>query len=101
MAGNKVERKCPNCGTWNRDGEERCKECGHTLNPQKRIAEEEQEREKKRLELPKTKFDELVERFAQSKNPFVKALYLLLKGLWFVYWVILSFILWLIAATPG
>ncbi|MFT5958163.1 MAG: hypothetical protein ACI87V_002048, partial [Flavobacteriales bacterium] len=38
---------------------------------------------------------------SKSRNPFIKVAYLTVKTVWFIYWVILSIVLWLIAATPG
>lgn len=101
MATSSIQRKCSSCGTWNTDGELKCKECGATLDVQQKLQEEHAERERKRIELPRTKFDLFVERISNSKNPFIKVAYVFVKTVWFIYWAILSFILWLVAATPG
>lgn len=101
MSRETIERKCPECGTWNVGPVEKCKACGATLNPETRLKEDEAAREKKRLALPKTKFDELLDSIQQSENLFVRVAYVILKGVWFVYWVVLSFILWIIAVAPG
>ncbi len=101
MSRETIERKCPECDTWNVGPVHRCENCGATLDPQSRLKEEEADREKKRLALPKTRFDVFLDSIQQSDNLFVKVVYVVLKGIWFVYWVVLSFILWLIAATPG
>ena len=96
-----IERKCQNCGHWNKGRSTSCSNCGFTIDPHQRIVEEHEDRQKKRLEVPKTPLDTLLERIHESENPLVKGAYFFLKGIWFIYWVILSFFLWLIAATPG
>ncbi len=101
MAGHQIERKCPECGTWNTSGEAHCVSCGAVLDPHLRIETEAKQREERRLSVPRGRLDAFVDRFKASRNPFVKALYLVLSALWFVYWVIMSFILWAIAAGPG
>lgn len=82
-------------------GEAKCHACGALLDPHERIRSEARDRDAVRMKAPRGRLDNFVERFKASRNPFLKALYLLLSALWFVYWVVLSFILWLIAAGPG
>lgn len=101
MATTSVQRKCSSCKTWNNDGEMKCKSCGATLDVQQRLEEEHADRERKRIERPLTKFDLFVDRISTSNNPFVKVAYVGVKTVWFVYWLILTFFLWLVAATPG
>lgn len=101
MQGDRVERKCGSCGQWVIGQVDQCPHCGHTVNPHKRIEEEHVEREIKRQQVPKTWLDDLINKVKDSRNPFVKLVYYVLSAIWFVYWVILSFILWAIAASPG
>lgn len=96
-----IERKCSHCGTWNKGPVEKCTACENTLDPHKKLVEEHDERERKRLAVPKTKLDLLIARVKHSRNPLLRLAYWLLSAIWFVYWVILSFILWAVAATPG
>ncbi len=101
MANSNVQRKCPSCGTWNIANETHCSNCNELIDPMMKLEQEAESRERKRLEVPRGRLDLFIERFKSSKNPFVKLIYLVASALWFVYWVILSFILWLIAAGPG
>jgi hypothetical protein len=101
MAKEQIKRKCPSCSTWNTKGEHRCKTCGVALQAELIIEEEYHAREKKRLERPRTKLDELVESLKGSRNPLVRILYFIVYSIWLVYIGILGFILWLIAWTPG
>ncbi|MFT4778670.1 MAG: putative membrane protein YvbJ [Flavobacteriales bacterium] len=101
MRVNSIQRKCSSCKTWNIEGELKCKECGATLDVQQKLKEEYAERDRKRIQLPQTQFDLFVDRISKSRNPFIKVAYLTVKTVWFIYWVILSIVLWLIAATPG
>lgn len=101
MSTVRVQRKCLQCATWNIDNESRCKTCAASLEPEIRIREEAQAREQVRAAAPRGRLDGFFERFKQSRNPFVRVFYLFLSALWFIYWVILSFILWIIAAGPG
>lgn len=96
-----VQRKCRACGAWNDGSEDRCVNCGALINPTLVREQEHETREKKRLEVPKTPLDRVIDKLGQSRNPFIMALNAVLKAIWFVYWVILSFILWVIAAGPG
>jgi hypothetical protein len=66
-----------------------------------RLADDAAQREKKRMLAPRSHLDRFIEKFKKSRNPFVKVAFAILSAIWFVYWVFLSFILWLIAAGPG
>lgn len=101
MSSARIQRKCQQCATWNIDNESQCKSCGSSLEPITRIKEEAMERERVRSSIPRGQLDRFIERFKNSRNPFVRVFFLILSALWFVYWVILSFVLWVIAASPG
>jgi hypothetical protein len=101
MSSVRIQRKCQQCATWNINNESHCKSCGWALEPEIRIKEEAQARARVRSSAPRGKLDNFIERFKNSRNPFLRVFYLVLSALWFVYWVILSFILWVIAASPG
>jgi hypothetical protein len=96
-----IQRKCPACGTWNTGEVTHCVACGELINPGMRIERDAKNRENQRMAAPRGKLDSFIDRFKQSRNPFVKLLFAVLSAIWFVYWVVLSFILWVIAATPG
>lgn len=95
-----VSRKCVKCGTWN-GSEDFCKSCGNALSPQEVQKEEEKKRKKLWVKDEPSAFDLFLERIKTSRNPFVMAFYYICFALWSVYMAILSFILFLIAATPG
>lgn len=101
MVTSSIQRKCPQCNTWNTEGEINCKSCGTTLDVSTKLKEDHEAGERKRIALPKTKFDHFVDRIAKSNNPFIKVAYVFIKTVWFIYWVILSIFLWMVAATPG
>lgn len=96
-----IQRKCQVCGSWNDGSLDNCSNCGELLNPKMVLEKYHEAKDRERLKVPRSKLDDLVDRFKNSRNPFIMILYAVLKGVWFVYWVILSFILWIIAAGPG
>ena len=96
-----IQKKCPHCGTWNKD-EEHCTNCGKLIDPIKLREQERLEQQKQRILLRKpTQVDLWFERFSNSKNPLVRALYCILYSIWMVFAAIIGFILYLIALTPG
>ncbi len=101
MKTSSVQRKCKACGTWNTGEVTHCTNCGALIDPTMVREEEAEARHKKRMEAPRGRLDKFIELFKESRNPFMKFIFLVASAIWFVYWVILSFILWVIAATPG
>ena len=93
-----VQRKCPECGTWNKD-EENCTECGTLISPILIEEERERKREKARFR-PPTKFDKFIEGWKHSRFFVLKALYYVLYTIGFIVFGIMSFFAWL-AATPN
>lgn len=96
-----VSRKCLNCGTWNEGESITCLVCDHIIDPETIRVNEHEQRRINRENKPPGWLDSVVNKLNRSENIFVKALVLTLRAAWFVYWVILSFIIWLVAATPG
>ena len=95
-----MERKCPKCGVWNND-EDYCKDCGTLISPSKIAVKEEEERKAKFQMRKPGKLDEWFEKFAASKNPFVKILYYILYSIWFIFAALIGFALYIAAASPG
>ncbi|MFM1932337.1 MAG: hypothetical protein RL226_1640 [Bacteroidota bacterium] len=95
-----VSRKCLECGHWNDGGSSHCTQCSKLIDP---VQLQQNRLEEKRLreQTPPSWLDQLIDRTKQSKNPFVIAAVALLRAAWFVYWVVITFIIWLVAATPG
>lgn len=101
MKTSSVQRKCKACGTWNTGEVTHCVGCGVLIDPTMVREEEAEARQKKRMSAPRGRLDKFIELFKESRNPFMKFIFLVASAIWFVYSVILSFILWLIAAGPG
>lgn len=96
-----MERKCPHCGTWNKEVDY-CINCGKLIDPEKIKVKEEAAKEKRKILLRKpNKLDEWFEKFSNSKNPLVQALYYLLYSVWMIFAVIVGFILYAVALAPG
>lgn len=96
-----MERKCPHCGTWNKEVE-RCSNCGELIDPEKIKIVEQTAKEKRKLLLRKpNKLDAFFEKFSNSKNPLVQIIYYLLYSVWLIFAVIVGFILYVVALAPG
>ena len=95
-----MERKCPNCGHWNKD-EDFCENCGSPISPKEVEKERAVAREKKLAVRKPNKVDIWLEKIKESKNPFVKFVYYVVGGVWFVIMSIMVAVLYLVAGTPG
>lgn len=94
-----VERKCPNCGTWNKD-EKYCIQCNTPIHPN----EIERLDRLKRIELEKKaaiakddRLKKLIRKAQASPNPFVRILYYLLYSVTFIVVGMGAFVAWLVA----
>ncbi|MCB0760569.1 MAG: hypothetical protein KDC12_03525 [Flavobacteriales bacterium] len=96
-----VKRKCPECGTWNENGEDRCKVCNKALAPELIIREGHAQRALHREQAPASSFEQFVEKVKNSPNPIVRSTYFAVYAVWAIYMGILAFFLWLIAWLPG
>ncbi len=94
-----VQRKCPNCGTWNGD-EDYCVSCNTLLSPVIIEEKREEEREKRRYR-PPTKFDLFIERWKNSKYWAMRILYKILYTIGMIFAGIAAFFAWLAAAPNG
>lgn len=95
-----MERKCTNCGTWNRNNDF-CTQCAKAISPKELQKIDVVKKEKVARNARKGRLDLFVEKVKTSTNPFVIVLYKTVSFIWFVYMAILSFFLWFIAAGPG
>lgn len=93
-----VERKCPNCGTWNKD-EDYCVNCGTVLSP-KIIEEKREKKREKRRYRPPTKFDLFIRKWKNSRFWLLRVLYRVLYTIGVIFFAIASFFAW-IAASPN
>ena len=95
-----MERKCPSCGHWNQD-QDFCEKCNTPISPQEVEKVREVKRQEKRAFRKPNKVDVWLDSMKHSKNPFVKGVYYVVGGIWFVVMSIAAFALYLVAGTPG
>lgn len=95
-----TERKCPSCGTWNKD-EDYCTNCGALISP--KIIEEKREeaREERRNSIPPTKLDLFLERWKNSKYLLLRIIYQIVYAISVTFIAIASFFAWLAASPNG
>ncbi len=77
-----VERKCKTCNTWNKDNDN-CTNCGALISPSRLREIFIKKRNKRNENLPPDKFDVFLNKWKNSNN-------LLLKGLYYIFYSILS-----------
>ena len=95
-----VQRKCDKCGKWN-NAADYCLACGNPISP-KVLAEIKQKQEQEiAKEQNLDKFDEFMLGMKKSPNILLRGVYYTLHAVWTIFFIILTFCLWLIAATPG
>jgi len=96
-----MERKCPKCGTWNKD-KKNCSNCGERLDFEKIRKEEEAEKKQNRLLLRKPDIlDKWFNQLSQSSNPFVKVFYFIALSVWMVFAVIVGIIILIASLATG
>lgn len=95
-----VQRRCAQCGTWNKD-QENCVSCGHLLDPVIIEKKREEAREERRRNTPPTALDRFVVKW--KNHPFfpIKALYYIVYTIGFIFFAIASFFAWLAASPNG
>lgn len=94
-----VQRKCPECGTWNND-EHFCTNCGALLDPVLIEEQREEEREERRRNTPPSKLDVFIDKWKNHPFFLFKALYYILYTIGFIFFAVASFFAW-IAASPN
>ncbi|MDX2359705.1 MAG: hypothetical protein QNK23_02785 [Crocinitomicaceae bacterium] len=95
-----VERKCLNCGTWNKDNEY-CTNCKEAVSPV--VIEEirEQKREERRNSIPPSKIDVFLDKWKNSRFFLLKVLYHILYSIAVIFFSIAGFFAWLAASPNG
>jgi hypothetical protein len=94
------EQKCSQCKTWNTN-EKRCTNCDAPL-----VSEEVNKDYKKLIDKedalkPATKAEILFGKMKESPNIMVRGLYYVLFSISTIYFVLVSFTLYMVAAMPG
>lgn len=95
-----IERKCLNCGTWNK-ANDFCTNCGSSISPQQITKERIEAREKEKREEKPSGVNVFLKKLKKSKNPFIKVTYYVLASLWAVYMFLLASVLYLSAVSNG
>ena len=95
-----VERKCLQCGTWNKDNDY-CSNCEAPISPI--IIEEHREikREESRKNTPPSKVDIFIDKWQNSKFLLLRILYKVLYTIGVIFFSIAGFFAWLAAAPNG
>lgn len=94
-----VERKCPSCGTWNKELDY-CSKCGTVLSFELIEEEREKVREKRRYR-PPSQFDRFIQRWKTSEYLFLRVTYKIVYAIGFAFFAIASFFAWLAASPNG
>ncbi len=91
---------CPKCHTWNND-RDYCEKCNHLLNHEiaRKIEVEIQEEKEANRELDAV--DIFIHKVKNSRFLLVRGVYYLFYSIWFIYTVIVSIGVAIIAAGPG
>lgn len=95
-----IERKCPNCATWNSDNDY-CSSCGTLISPTIIEEEREKEREERRNNVPLSKTDIFINKWKNSRFFLLRWLYKILYTISVVFIAIASFFAWMAASPNG
>lgn len=95
-----VSRKCPQCQEWNTDHNV-CVQCGTTLNTDELRKEREAAQLKKHHELNTDRIDAWIAKLSESKNMGGRLMYFMVRSVWFVVFMMLTFIYAVIAFIAG
>lgn len=95
-----IERKCPNCATWNKDNDY-CSNCGTLISPI--IIEEQREkvREERRNSIPPTKAEIFLNKWKNSRFFLLRVIYKILYTITVIFIAIASFFAWMAASPNG
>lgn len=95
-----IERKCLNCGTWNKD-EKFCTHCGNAIAPEEiekiEIAKKREEEARK----PKDKYEILAEKMKTHNSVIVRFMYKVMYSIGMVFGAIGAFFAWMVAMANG
>jgi methionyl-tRNA synthetase len=95
-----IERKCLQCGTWNKD-EDHCMNCGEPISPKEIDRVETNKRLEAEANLPKDKWELLMDRMKHHQSVFVRVMYKVIYSIGIVFAAIGGFFAWLIAMANG
>ncbi len=92
------EKRCPHCGkwtTWTQNLEDTCQHCHKSLGGRYLVEQ------KERIRKDQEKKREWIFEINQKDHPVVSFMKKAANLFYFVFFMIVSFIVWLIAALPG
>lgn len=95
-----VSRKCPHCKHWNTD-RDYCERCNTNLNTDALIREKEQIEIRKKIELNTDRIDRFIAGLSKSETPWGKLAYYVVRTVWCIAFMILTFIYAIIALIAG
>ncbi|MCC5932376.1 MAG: hypothetical protein JJU28_24235 [Cyclobacteriaceae bacterium] len=94
----KHQKKCPGCGewsTWYQSHEDICEHCGTLLSP------EAFNRDERRAEYQAASEKKWIFYIEENDGPVLRFFKKIGNTVYLIYMAILTFIMWLIAVTPG
>ena len=91
-----LERKCLECGNWNKD-EKFCTNCNNAIAPEEIIKVEEKKKRIEEANKPKDKWQVIAEKLKTHKSPFVRAVYKIGYSIGLVFAAIGGFFAWMLA----
>jgi uncharacterized membrane protein YvbJ len=94
-----VERRCMQCGTWNKD-EDFCSKCGNSISPVQIEKERELKREEIRKNTPPSALDVFLDKWENSPYFVLRVLFKIVYGVSIAFMAIASFFAYL-AASPN
>ena len=95
-----IERKCPNCGTWNKD-EDFCINCQTAISPKEIDKIETEIKRLEEINRPKDKFDILAEDLKNHKYFVGRLIYKIGRLVGLFFGVLGGFLAWVIAMLNG
>jgi hypothetical protein len=95
-----TSRKCPACSHWNTDADT-CVLCGAPLSYELIRKAEIEKKEAEQALLPVNKFDQWVRDSKHSEHRWRRIFYFAFSSIWFLFFMIYTFIVGLIALAAG
>ncbi len=95
-----VERKCLQCGTWNKDNDY-CSKCEAPISPILIETIREEKREEIRKNTPPSKVDKFIDGWKNSRFWLLRILYKVLYTIGVIFFSIAGFFAWLAASPNG
>lgn len=95
-----IERKCLNCGTWNKD-QDRCVNCDHPISQVEIDRVTAREKRKQELEKPKDAFQLFTEKLKTHRYLAIRIIYQIGYSVAVIFGAIGAFFAWMIALADG